>query len=168
MSVRLIHIYKSRLGMDADTYRAMLQDRFGVESSLALQPEQAAQLAQDIYALIPEAGRAKLARPSARVAPGGSRLRFAELEGRTDDYATPKQLRMLEAAWVQRSRAPSIQAKREALVAFLRHKFDLGGMAWIQRDQVGRILRSITSVRADAAPRRRKTSTTQQPTINGV
>lgn len=168
MSVRLIHIYKSRLGMDTDTYRAMLQDRFGVESSVALQPEQAAQLAQDLYDLIPAPGRVKLARPNSRVAAGGSVLRFAELEGRSDDFATPKQLRMLEAAWVQRSRAPKISDKREALLVFLRRKFGLGGMEWIQRDQVGRILRSITSVRADATPRRRKTKTTQQPTINGV
>lgn len=168
MSVRLIHIYKARLRMDTDTYRSMLADRFGVESSTALQPEQARELAQDLYGLIPEADRAKLAPPAARVAPGGSRLRFAELDGRDDDFATGKQLRMLEAAWVQRSRAHTIQEKRNALVEFLRHRFKLGGMAWIQREQVGSILRSITSVRADATPRRRKTQTPKQPTIKGA
>lgn len=160
MSVRLIHIYKARLRMDDDTYRAMLRDRFGVESSTLLTPTQAQELTSDLYGLLPESDRAKVAPPTARVGQGGNRRRFESFANRDDHFATPAQLRMLEAEWTRHSRMPTVQEKRNALVSFLQNRFKITRLEWIRREQVGSILRAITRVRPDATPR---TKTTKQP-----
>ncbi|HOX51177.1 MAG TPA: DUF1018 domain-containing protein [Fibrobacteria bacterium] len=164
MSVRLIHIYKARLRMDDDTYRSMLRDRYGVESSTLLAPAQAQELTFDLYGLLPEADRAKVAPPTARVSHGGSRRRFASLENRDDHFATPAQLRMLEAEWTRHSRMATVNEKRDALVEFIRNRFAIGRLEWVRRDQVGSILRAITRVRPDATPR----YTTQKPITKGA
>ena len=99
------------LVFDDDTYRSMLWDRYKVNSSKALTAPQAADLIVALHALLPADVRAQ--HPYPRDA-AGTRLRWEHLAGRDPEWATPRQLRMLEAAWVLRSRAETLQAKQDA------------------------------------------------------
>lgn len=157
MSARLLHTLVSRLGMPDDQYRQMLRDRCGAETSLALTPSQQRALAEDLNALLPEADRLRI------TGAGGARRRFENLAEREAQYATPAQLRMLEAAWVERSRQPTIAEKREALNQFLLHRFGIGKVEWILKAQVGKILTAIQHVDPDAPLRKAWTNSRRKP-----
>ena len=147
MSAKLIHTLVSRLGMPDDQYRQMLRDRCGVETSRALTPSQQRDLANDLNALLPEADRLRI------TGAGGARKRFEHLAEREAQYATPAQLRMLEATWVERSRKPTRQEAQAALNEFLLHRFGIGRVEWILKAQVGKILAAIRKVDPDAPTR---------------
>jgi len=147
MSAKLIHTLVSRLGMPDDQYRQMLRDRCGVETSSALTPSQQRDLAQDLNALLPKDSRMRI------TGAGGARRRFEHLANREAQYATPAQLRMLEATWVERSRKPTRQEAQDALNEFLLQHFRIGRIEWILKDQVGKILKSLQQV-DPAAPTR--------------
>jgi len=172
VSAKLIHTLVSRLGMPDDQYRQMLRDRCGAETSRALTPIQQRALANDLNALLPEDRRLRI------TGAGGARRRFAHLGNREPKYATPAQLRMLEATWVERSRQPTIEEKREVLNQFLLHRFKIGSIEWVLKDQVGKILKALQHVDPDSPlrpviPRRRKRTkltpkTTPTTTTEGI
>lgn len=162
MSAKLIHTLLSRLGMPDDQYRQLLRDRFGVESSRGLKPIQQRELAKDLNALLPEASRMRI------TGAGGARRRFENLGTREAQYATPAQLRMLEATWVERSRQPTIEEKREVLNQFLLHRFKIGAIEWVLKAQVGKILTAIQHVDPDAPLRKAWTRSRRKPTVRPV
>lgn len=147
MSAKLIHTLVSRLGMPDDQYRQLLRDRCGVETSRALTPSQQRELAQDLNALLPEASRMRI------TGAGGARKRFEHLADREAQFATPAQLRMLEATWVERSRKPTREEAQAALNEFLLHRFGIGKVEWILKAQVGKILSALRRVDPDAPTR---------------
>lgn len=163
MSTKLIHTLVSRLGMPDDQYRQMLRDRCGVETSRALTPIQQRTLVEDLNTLLPEDRRLRI------TGAGGARRRFEDLGTREAQYATPAQLRMLEATWVERSRKPTRQEAQAALNEFLLKRFGIGKIEWVLKDQVGRILKALQHVDPDAPLRqawtrsRRKPKTAQTP-----
>lgn len=167
-NARTIHALLSRTGMDDDTYRSMLWDRFRVNSSKDLTEAQAAELVATLHQLLPEADRAKHPHPRALA---GAKRRYEHLAGRDQEYATPAQLRMLEAAFVQRSRAQSLAAKQLAFREWLSHHYGLG-VSWIQRDQVGPMLKAIGHIDPDSVPRqsraRKPSSNALQTTLQGA
>lgn len=156
MSAKLIHTLLSRLGMPDDQYRQLLRDRFGVESSRGLKPIQQRELAKDLNALLPEGQ------------PHAHRRRFENLGTREAQYATPAQLRMLEATWVERSRQPTIEEKRDVLNQFLLHRFKIGAIEWVLKVQVGKILKAIQHVDPDAPLRKAWTRSRRKPTVRPV
>ena len=143
---RLIHTLKSAAGLDDESYRLLLRDRYGASSSKDLSPRQADDLVACLKGLAPAPVNAK---PRRTERPA----RFAKLDGRPG-MASAKQLRMLEASWVQRSRGESLQDKQEAFLEFLRRRFKVERLEWIAQEDVGRILRAIQKVDPDAFPRR--------------
>jgi len=96
-----IHALVAHAGMTDEQYRQMLEDRFHVTSSKALTPAQADELICSLRELLPAALRAKF---SSSQPLAGTRKRFEHLANRSDEYATPPQLRMLEAEWSRHSR----------------------------------------------------------------
>jgi len=157
MSTKLLHTLVSRLGMPDDQYRQMLRDRCGVETSRAMTPSQQRALAEDLNALLPEADRLRI------TGAGGARKRFENLAEREAKYATPAQLRMLEATWVERSRKPTRQEAQAALNEFLLHRFGIGKVEWILKAQVGKILKAIQHVDPDAPLRKAWTNSRRKP-----
>lgn len=143
---RLIHTLKSAAGLDDESYRLLLRDRYGATSSKDLSPRQADDLVACLKGLAPVAGNVK---PRRAERPA----RFAKLDGRPG-MASAKQLRMLEASWVQRSRGETLQDKQEAFLEFLHRRFQVERLEWIAQEDVGRILRAIQKVDPDAFPRR--------------
>ena len=57
--IKRIHALAQRLGMDENTYRAFLEQRFGVRSSKSLTPEQAEELAREMAQLLREREQAQ-------------------------------------------------------------------------------------------------------------
>ena len=157
MSAKLIHTLLSRLGMPDDQYRQMLRDRCGAETSRALTPSQQRDLVQDLNALLPEDRRLRI------TGVVGARRRFENLGDREPQYATPAQLRMLEATCVERSRKPSRQEAQAALNEFLRSRFGIGRIEWVLKDQVGRILKALQHVDPDAPLRQAWTRSRRKP-----
>jgi|GEM_PF-2046900 len=162
---RTIHALVARIGMDDGDYRAMLWDRFHANSSKDLDARQSQELVASLHQLLPADERAQHPRPQIAA---GARQRFEHL-GDRDDMATPAQLRMLEASFVQRSRAETLPEKQAAFRAWLRNRFSLDRIEWIPRDQVGKILRATQGIDRDAPPRRRKRpSTSIQTNLKGA
>lgn len=149
---RTIHALVARIGMPDEDYRALLWDRFRASSSKDLTSAQTNDLVAALHALLPADQRAAHPRPQVAA---GARRRFESL-GDRDDMATPAQLRMLEASFVQRSRAETLADKQAAFRAWLRNRFGIDRIEWIPRDQVGRILRATQGIDREAPPRRRK------------
>ena len=134
--VRTLHYLAHRHGMTDEQYRDMLKDRYGVASSLQLNQLQARSLCSDLSKTLP---RTEPKRKKAG--------RFDELAGRDSNYATPKQLRMLEAAFVQRSFMETLEQKQAAFAVFVKNHFGIAGVAWIEQHDVGKILKAIVSLK---------------------
>lgn len=160
---RTIHALVAHIGMSDEDYRAMLWDRFHASSSKDLTVHQVRDLVASLHQLLPAEVRAQHPRP--QIAAGAAR-RFEGLAGR-DDMATPAQLRMLEASFVQRSRAETLPEKQAAFRAWLRSRFRIDRIEWIPRDQVGRILRATQGIDREATPRKR-TSKSHQTHLKGA
>jgi hypothetical protein len=164
-ATRVIHALLSRLNMRDEDYRTMLWDRYEATSSKNLTSRQANDLVAALHELLPAEERQ--AHPQPQIAPG-TRRRFDRL-GDRDRMASPRQLRMLEASWVQRSRAEDLSAKQEAFREFLRNRFRIERIEWIPSDQVGRILRAIQAVDPDAPTKPgKRPSKSIQPKIQGA
>lgn len=151
-ATRIIHTLVSRTGMRDEDYRAMLWDRYQASSSKDLTRAQTNDLVAALHELLPAEERQ--AHPRPQIAPGVGK-RFENLATR-DGMATPAQLRMLEASWVQRSRAEDLAAKQAAFRTWLLGRFRVERIEWIPRRQVGQILRAIQAVDPDAPARPRK------------
>lgn len=156
---KVIHTLLSTLGMPDENYRALLWDRYKVNSSKDLSAAQASDLVACLHGLLPAEVRKLYQTPT--IAPG-TRKRHERM-GQRDGMATPAQLRMLEAEWVRRSRADSLQEKQAAFITWL-GRFGITRLEWIPREDVGKILRALQSVRPDATPR----SNTHQHPIEGA
>jgi len=126
-----IHVLKSKAGMDEDAYRAFLAG-WGVSSSKELSPRQASEV---VAALRRLAGQDH-GRAGARRSWGN--LRYDEL-GRRRGMATPRQLRMLEAMWMDVTRQTSRDAAIDAYHTWLLNRFGIGRPEWIEDNQVGKI-----------------------------
>ena len=161
---RTIHALVARLRLPDEDYRAMLWDRYQSASSKDLTATQANDLVAALHALLPAAERVAHPRP---LIAAGARKRFESL-GDREDMATPKQLRMLEANWVARSRAVDLAAKQAAFREWIRNR-GIERVEWIPRDQVGRLLRAIHAVDPGATPRpRKRPSKTHQIPFKGA
>jgi len=162
---RTIHALVALIGMPDEDYRALLWDRFRASSSKDLSAAQANDLVAALHALLPADQRTAHPRPQAAA---GARRRFENL-GDREDMATPAQLRMLEASFVQRSRALDLASKQLAFRNWLSNRFGIERVEWIPRDQVGKILRATQGIDRDAPPRRRKCpSTSIQTNLKGA
>jgi len=133
---RTIHALAHRLRMTDEQYRDMLRDNFGVDSSKALSDEQARSLCAALMRKLPRTEVNKK-KPT----------RFSELADRDSNYATPVQLRMLEAAFVQRSFMPTLHEKQIAFTVFIKNKFGIVSTNWIEKSQVGKIMSAITHLK---------------------
>lgn len=149
MSARTIHALLARLTISDADYRVMLWDRFHASSSKDLTAAQAQELVATLHSLLPADQRQQHPRPQAAA---GARVRFANFDGR-EGMATGKQMRMLEASFVQRSRAETLAAKQAAFVEFVRNRFRIQRLEWIAQKHVGQILRAIQSINPNDIPR---------------
>jgi hypothetical protein len=132
MMVKRIKALQRAAGVDEESYRAMLAG-YGVESCRGLDFRQAMEV---VAALRRFAGQDRR--------PGGSR-RYDDL-GHRAGMATPKQLRMLEAMWMEVTRQTTRTAARSALGSFLLHRWQVTGLEMLRRDQVSAVRRALSEM----------------------
>lgn len=142
--IKKIHVLWSKLGLDRDTYESMLAP-YGASSSKDLEFVEAQDL---IRRLQKDAIAAGVERPTPPDQPGyrmGKRRRFEDL-GKRPGHASPAQLRKIEAMWMTVSNQPSDEAKRAALVTFVRNKTGVARLEWLPHTAVSKLIRTIQAM----------------------
>lgn len=127
--VKAIHAAIGKLGMDDDTYRATLQERFGVKSCKGLSWQQAEELLDHL--------NGKPAKP--RI---GGKKRHADMDGRPG-MASGAQCRMLEAMWSEVSRMSTAEEKERAFGRFLKRIAGVDGLRFLEGKQVEKVVKAI-------------------------
>ncbi len=132
MLVRRIKTLQGLSGISEDQYRALLSG-YGVESCVnltILDARAVCDFLQKMVDRIPEKAQFKA-------------KTYADLAGRSGTMATVKQLRMLEAMWMQVTWKDN---RRDAIAAYhdwLKNRFNVGTPEWIERDRVSAIKRAL-------------------------
>ena len=151
--IKIIHTLKGALGMDRDSYEALLQqvakdDR--VTSSKALTWRQAEELIDEL--------QTKKGTPS----PKGKRpLPFADLDGRPG-MANGAQCRLMAATWSEVSRAENAEAKSKALDKFIKRIVGVESIRFVKAFQVEKVMKAITTMKQS------KEADHVETTIDGV
>ena len=136
MIVRRIKTLQGLSGISEENYRSLLWG-YEVESckELSIKDGHAvAKVLQDMVDRIPEHQQ--------------FRQPYRELKGRSAFMATGRQLRMLEAMWMDVTRQTNRRDALSAYNTFLYKRFDIGSPAWIERDHVGKIKFALEQMRA--------------------
>ena len=139
---KTIHGLARLLGLNDEAYRDMLNDRYHVQSSKDLNPQQRFQLIKEL--------REKV---------HGNVQKFNEL-GKRKFKASPKQLRAIEAMWAQVSRASTAQDRSKALDAFVKRLTGIDHVRWITMHDAQTLIRAIKTMGA-MTPDEFKQHTTQ-------
>lgn len=141
-----IHILKARLGLSDEEYGAALEG-YGVYTSKDLSYEQAEDFIMRLINLLPKESRGNYLHPSAD-GHKDTKQKYDELgirwnEGLNEHYATPKQLRMLEAMWMT---SPVVRQKTaEAYLRFVKRITGKERLEWLLMSDVRKIKKAIES-----------------------
>jgi len=137
-----IHIAKKDLGLDGTQYEDVLRANSKGKESAALLTDAEAERVLDHFKQLGWKPRRRGKKKQ------GMALRFEALAGRPG-MASPAQLRKIEATWMTH---PNVLEKNEAaLRRFLINRFHVSGLRFIEDHQVGKILRSIESIKPSPA-----------------
>lgn len=137
-----LHILKQQLRMSEEEYGAALES-YGVNTSKQLSYEQAADLINKLTKLLPKSMRAELQQQKEK------KLKYDELgirynEQLNEHYATPKQLRMIEAMWMTSNRVAN--KTEEALLKFIKRITGKDRMEWLLISDIRKIVKAINSL----------------------
>jgi hypothetical protein len=140
--IKKIHWLKNQLGLSEDEYRAALGS-YGVESSKDLLEWQARDLIKALLRLLPKE-KARIIRDKKKYDELGIRYDAK----RKQYYATPKQLRMIEALWMT---SPAVRNKNEkAMLKFIKRITGVDRMEWIMMEDVKKVVKAIKSLNVDS------------------
>ena len=135
--IKKIHAIKGCLGLDNDTYRALLSASFRVASSKELNYFQAEGLIQDLESKAVSAGVwEKRAEPR----------KYEEWGNRHGGMATPPQLRKIEAMWQGLSRAPDQDSRNKALRAFLQRVAKVSDLRFLDQEGATKVINAMNAM----------------------
>lgn len=137
--IKAIHATSSKLGLDDDTYRAMLLDRYGVDSCKRLTWRQAEELLQGLNGTVVSSGKTC---PSHKHA-----LKYQNLDGRPG-FATGAQCRLIDAMFAQVTRAQCEETIEHALNSFCSRICHVAGLRMVKGWQVEKIVKALESMGA--------------------
>jgi len=132
--IKAIHSLKNAIGMDDATYRAMLREFGGVETSTALTSRQADALIEDMKLKI---GQKPWFRRKAD--------RHVDLEGRPG-MATAPQLRKIEASWDDVSRVADPEQRTKALRSFVFRVAKVSDLRFLDRAGAGKVINALEAM----------------------
>jgi len=132
--IKAIHSLKNAIGMDDETYRAMLKDFGGVESSTAITSRQADALIEEMKT---KAGQKPWFRRKAD--------RHVDLEGRPG-MATAPQLRKIEALWDDVSRVIDPEQRAKALRSFIFRVAKVSDLRFLDRAGAGKVITALEAM----------------------
>ena len=135
---RKIHALKNAMAMTDDEYRALLHGMHGVETCTVLSLHAAGALIEELegMAISAEVWKRK----------EGSRQRFNELSGRSNDMATPAQLRKIEAIWQEVSRVEDPTSRAKALRSFIERTAKVSDLRFLSREGSTKIINALTTM----------------------
>jgi hypothetical protein len=138
MLVRRIKTLQGLSGIGEEDYRSLLWG-YGVESCKDLAIPSAHAVIGVLQRMVDKIPERRAAAPK----------RYAEIKGRSVLMATAPQLRMLEAMWMQVTRQGTPGRAREAYAEWLRRRYGIASVEWIQREEVGKIKRALEAMGAE-------------------
>lgn len=125
-----VHVLKSQAGLSDEEYRALLSG-YGAGSCKELSYAEANELIRTLVKMAP------VKRPA---------LKYDDV-GFRKGYATPRQLRMLEAMWAEVSVFKEQKRRAEAYLVFLRNRFDRISPLHIEEQMVQRIKKCLEAMK---------------------
>ena len=135
---QLIHILAKTLGHDRDTYEFILFTRYGKKSSTELSKSEAAELISEWQLKAEKTGALKNVQK--KINP--LKEKYENL-GIRPTFATPKQLRMLEAIWVDCSRTKT----EKSLYQFIFHIIKVSHPRFLKKSEVQKVKKAIESLK---------------------
>lgn len=118
--IKQIHVLKTKLGWDDETYRNALRPYF-VDTSKELSFSEAKTFIRELSAAV---------------------LRFQILM-----LATEKQRKMIIAKWYAVTRVAGVREKMAALNAFLKNRFNIKNLNCMRRDEVEKVAKALSAMR---------------------
>jgi hypothetical protein len=136
-----IHVLKSKLKLDDDSYRALLSG-YGVASSTELSNTAAADVIRAMNALAERNGidTGRIKRP----------LKYEHL-GNRPGMASPKQLRLVDALWSGVSVQKTDEMRVAALNKFITRITGVAKMEWLEPHHIRSLVRAIKAMRQSVA-----------------
>lgn len=138
--IKALHATINTIGMDDDTYRAMLQSRYRAKSCKDLTWRQAEELLESLNGNPPQPPFGK----------GGSGRRgdlpYSDLDGRPG-MASGAQCRMIAAMWSEVSRMPTAAEKERALGGFLKRITGVEALRFLKSWQVEKVVSAIKAMK---------------------
>ncbi len=137
--IKKIHTLKSKIGLTDEEYGSALE-AYGVNTSKDLNSKQAEDLIIRLTELMPKQKPGKV-----------KSTKYNKLGIRTnhkgEHYATPKQLRMIEAMWFN---GVNVRTKtQEALLSYVKKITGKNAMEWLLISDVQKIVKAIKSLTND-------------------
>lgn len=127
------------LGLDDDTYYEMMFNRYGVRSSKELTTTQ---ITEFINALRDDAVQTGVFKPKASF----NKYKYNNLSNRDRKMATPKQLRKIEAMWLDRTKAKTNEEKAKALKNFIKRITGKEGITFLTAVDVRKIINALENM----------------------
>ena len=128
----LLHVAKRDLGWDEETYRDVLKSHGGVKSSKTLDYE-------GFLAVMDHAEQCGFVSTWKAGIQKSKKLKYAEYEGRRGDFASPAQMRKVNATWMNNARVRTDKAMNN----WLKNRFGINDIRWMMADQVTKVLEGI-------------------------
>lgn len=143
-----IHLLKNQLHLSDEEYGAALES-YGVSSSKDLSYEQAADLIKKLIKLLPKELRENFTQGRNASTGSVAKQKYDELgirwnERLREHYATPKQLRMLEAMWMTSNRVEN--KNEDAFKKFVKRISGKEKLEWVMMSDVRKIKKAIESL----------------------
>lgn len=136
-----IHALRRTLKLEDGEYYGMLES-YGVKHSNELSFESAKALLDRLSKIAEACGKWK------RNTTG---KRHEHLADRVGDFATPKQLRMIEALWTEVTFVRGTDEQRKALRHFLDKHFRVSALQFLTQDKVGKVIRTLQAMKRQNA-----------------
>jgi len=127
--IKIIHTLKNMLGMDDDTYRAMLAGNYKVDSCKDLSYMQAKSLIIRLSGDAKSVGSWKSSNSVKRVG-----------------MATAKQIAMIEGMWKEVSRASNYVDRKKALRSFLERIVGVSDVRFLESLQVKKVVEALKAM----------------------
>jgi len=131
-AIAKIHIAKKELKLSDEQYQLVLHSATGKESCKDMTPGELNQVLREMKSRGFKAKKSE------------NKTKYNDLANR-EGMASPKQLRMIEATWMNHPRVRHKTAV--ALRTFLKHKFRIAHLRFIPANQVGKIATAIEAIR---------------------
>lgn len=127
--IKIIHVAKNQLKLSNENYYAMLQG-LNAGSSKELSFEDANELIEEFKKL-----GFKL---------NSSRINYSQFNGRGKGYATPKQMRKIEAMWMTH---PAVKSRdKDSMNKFIKRIAGVDRLEWLRIERVDKVIKAIESL----------------------